>query len=663
MLKAERMSKLKILGPDTLMKKCIEKLHELNVYHIIEHKKDEELDIGSPLKSGEELSATLVKLRTIISKLDIKKRADFQKKLREKDYAEIKKKTDQLHSEISKNLEGKKELDKRASAINGELNLIEMIDKIEGHDIFIKGSNYIFCLFGFVKKKNTIKEDISKITSEFQIESVDYGRKSLLALFIEKEKTAQAQEILSKYGFDEKDLSSLKGLNVSLTKEVSSLKHELRAIETESRNLARKIERLKNKEAEFLLKSEAVIAEEVKKAEIPLKFGATRKSFMVTGYVPSRMLQKIRKELNDITNERICVTEEAVTETDKVPVKLKNSRIARPFEWLIKLYGLPIYREIDPTSLMFITFPLFFGIMLGDVGYGAATLAIFILLKKKLPSLKAFFNIMIFSSLITIAFGFVFGEYFGFEHLSDEKGAWLCSNTGVCFDKVMAGHAAGSEEMAEAAEVYTYDFPRLLNRMHGEATVLGYTVPSVLVIGALIGLIHINLSLLLGFYNELLAHGIKAAFLEKVSWIVMEAGAVLIVAPLLGMNINVFIGIAVFTLSLVLIYLGEGAKGVIELPTMLSNILSYTRLGAVGLASVGLAIVINERLTMPFVEKGGLFILLGIFILVLGHVINLALGLLGSFLHSTRLHYVEFFSRFYKGGGVKYVPFGIERES
>ena len=111
-----------------------------------------------------------------------------------------------------------------------------------------------------------------------------------------------------------------------------------------------------------------------------------------------------------------------------------------------------------------------------------------------------------------------------------------------------------------------------------------------------------------------------------------------------------------------MLYKGEGVQGIVELPSIFSNMLSYVRLGAVGLASVGLAVVVNEKLTLPYFEKGGWFIALGIFALVVGHVINIALGVIGPFLHSLRLHYVEFFSKFFKGGGVLYSPFGQKQK-
>ncbi len=153
------------------------------------------------------------------------------------------------------------------------------------------------------------------------------------------------------------------------------------------------------------------------------------------------------------------------------------------------------------------------------------------------------------------------------------------------------------------------------------------------------------------------------AVLEKLSWLIMQIGLVLIVLSALHMIIvPVWAGIAVFAAALIMIYLGEGVKGLIELPALFSNMLSYMRLGAVGLASLGLAVVINENLAKPFLEKGGIFIVIALIIMVIGHVINIALGVLGPFLHGIRLHYVEFFSKFFHGGGQEYTPFGMKAQ-
>jgi V/A-type H+-transporting ATPase subunit I len=164
------------------------------------------------------------------------------------------------------------------------------------------------------------------------------------------------------------------------------------------------------------------------------------------------------------------------------------------------------------------------------------------------------------------------------------------------------------------------------------------------------------------FINEVVSHGLRHAFFAKLSWYVLELGAALLALSGLGLlPVHWGVGLAVVILAAVMIFIGEGIQGLVELPSLMTNILSYLRLGAVGLASVGLAVVINENLALPFMEKGGIYFVFAIFILIVGHSINIALGVLGPFLHSLRLHYVEFFSKFYKGGGIPFVAFGEEK--
>ena len=224
---------------------------------------------------------------------------------------------------------------------------------------------------------------------------------------------------------------------------------------------------------------------------------------------------------------------------------------------------------------------------------------------------KALLDIMIWASIATILFGFVFGEFFGEEFLQNP----------------------------------------LLKRADN--------VSGMMVVAVFVGFLHINLGLILGFYNKLKHHGLKHAICEKGSWMLLELGVILIVADLFLkiFSFGFIAGVFVVLIALVLLYMGEGVRGFIELPAIFSNMLSYARLFAIGLSSVSLALVIN-KFAEGFFHQGGLMVVVGVFILVLGHVINLALGILGPFLHALRLHYVEFFGKFFEGGGKRFSPFG-----
>jgi len=177
-----------------------------------------------------------------------------------------------------------------------------------------------------------------------------------------------------------------------------------------------------------------------------------------------------------------------------------------------------------------------------------------------------------------------------------------------------------------------------------------------------IGLIHVNWGLIAGFVNINKEHGLKHAIFEKGSWFVLEAGAAMLALSYFNIiKLTPLIGWLFLAGSLIMLYKGEGVKGIIELPTIFTNTLSYLRLMAIGLSSVSIAVVVNKT-AEGFFHEGGLLILAGILILLTGHVLNIILGLFGSFLHSLRLHYVEFFSKFFQGGAEKYRPFGAKGE-
>ncbi len=253
--------------------------------------------------------------------------------------------------------------------------------------------------------------------------------------------------------------------------------------------------------------------------------------------------------------------------------------------------------------------------MLGDIGYGLILLGAFAFIKFRMKKMGSLSSVLIVSSVITIIFGFVFGEFFGAE------------------------------------EVLGYELHAFIPRAEG----LGAMLP----ISIVIGLIHVNTGILFSLINELRA-GKKKHALGKFSWFILQTGGILYLMSAffkISLGVDPMISLGLFAAGVVMLMIGEGYTGVIEIPTLISNVLSYARIAALGLASVSLALVIN-RMAEGMFHAGGLFIAMGIGLLIGGHAINTLLGLMGSFLQSLRLHYVEMFSKFYHGDGEPYKPFG-----
>jgi V/A-type H+-transporting ATPase subunit I len=206
----------------------------------------------------------------------------------------------------------------------------------------------------------------------------------------------------------------------------------------------------------------------------------------------------------------------------------------------------------------------------------------------------------------------------------------------------------------------------------GYYTKLG-DVKILLYISLWIGIIHLMLGLILGFYNINLRHGLKHAFMEKFPWIMILAGFALLLVVMIDVLIR---GMALeftdprFIISLVLLLGGlvialksEGGKAIIELPEVMSNVLSYTRLIAIGMSKAGMALAFNF-IAIELIASSGepLYLVLGLLVFVVGHLMIFILAIISAGLHAIRLQYVELFNKFYEGGGLDYNPLRVLRK-
>jgi V/A-type H+-transporting ATPase subunit I len=215
----------------------------------------------------------------------------------------------------------------------------------------------------------------------------------------------------------------------------------------------------------------------------------------------------------------------------------------------------------------------------------------------------------------------------------------------------------------------------------------GPNIPELMVLSIWIGIIHLSLGRILGMYNHAKqdhGHHRTLAVMANFGWLAVMWGIILAIwssaaIPLMPnltglpvvvsiLNVGHIIGGVLILMGIIFIA-RENVLEVIELPTIVSHVLSYARLVAVGLSGVAIAMVVNymtfEMFINPALENFTIIsivlILVGLGIFLFGHLLNIALCILGGGLHSIRLHYVEFFTKFYKGGGQKYNPFGIKR--
>lgn len=343
---------------------------------------------------------------------------------------------------------------------------------------------------------------------------------------------------------------------------------------------------------------------------IPLS-GLSGRAFVVEGWLPASVGHAFARSLEGRFDGRLVVSEVGREEWSgaDAPVVLHNPRILRPFEALVRLFPLPKYGTIDPTPFVAVFFPAFFGIMLGDIGYGLLLgLVALVLRSRSRPgtTLRSVAEIAGACAVFTVIAGILYGELFG-----------------------DLGRRMGLRPLAFAREEALVPF---------------------LMLALALGGVHILLGLVLGIFaargHPRLAIGRGISSLMIVL-IVLALLAVIGVLPRGFFNPAV-IGILV---AFPILIIAEGLVAPIELLSTLGNILSYARIMALGIASVMLAVVANRMVgAVGSVAVGVLFALLF-------HLVNFVIGVFSPTIHALRLHYVEFFGKFYSPGGVRYEPF------
>ena len=603
------MSKVSVTGPKKHMRDVIEELHEAGVMDINDY--EGELETGNPFEEGDQLSETLVEIRSVLSKLPeresdietsipLESLEDKVKQVSQR-LEEFRGKEDRLKSE-KENLEDKKEFFRKLQGV-----------ELDYEDL--DGTETVGAIVTDASK--------SKFESELNGESVEfYEGRDLNTVVYDRRDTEEVEAAIRRSGSDILSVPEI-DYSGSIESVVSKLESDVRELEEEKKNVESDIQNLADNNYVKLKNTEEFLTEKVEKAEAPLKFATTDHAFIIKGWVPTERFGNLNNRLDDITKGKIHIQEEE-KEDEEPPVKQKNNGIVAPFESLTNLVSRPQYNELDPSIVLMLTFPLFFGFMIGDAGYGITSLAVFYGGYKMFPGAKNIFKSLMYASVATIAFGLAFGDVFGY---------------------IIFGH-----DSILASEYGLHFFSQIPVLFH-RATHLG----QVFYVSALIGAVHVNIGFLLGAYNEYIRHGALAAILEKFSWILLQA------AVLVGLFVNIPAGAAVGLLAFGMLLKGEGVQGVVEIPSLISSILSYFRIFGVSVAAVVLAKVVNGIAHPLLVSGSAVGLVAGVALLMVGHVFNTFIKIMEGFLQGIRLHYVEMFDTFYNGGGRKYTPFGGDR--
>ena len=356
----------------------------------------------------------------------------------------------------------------------------------------------------------------------------------------------------------------------------------------------------------------------------------TSRTIYIQGWIPQKFRSKMDRILKDQLGDAYYVHYEKPKKGDRVPVILSNTW-AKPFETVTKSFGLPNYFESDPTPFLAPFFLLFTGLCLTDAVYGIALAVVGYILRSKFPSFKRFFTLITYIGISTFVMGALFG-------------GWMGGVFGVLTD--------GQFDIK----------PLLIDALADPMAFLGLSLA--------LGVIHLTLGIIIEAYDQWRQGDPFGAIVDNISWIFLVYGILLyggVSAGALPSQLNLLsVGMAGLGAGALVLFQGRSESNVLKrlgigvislygLIGFMSDVLSYSRILALGLATGVIGLVVNQLAKMvmgiPYIGVIPLVI-----VLIIGHVFNLVLSALGSYIHSSRLQYVEFFGRFLEGGGVKYNP-------
>ena len=627
MFEVEPMVKIRVLCAKRDLEGVVEGLYEFGAIHVTRSK---QFQPGRPLEKMEAVSPMLVKTRALesafaLERLKVKQTPSGHHGSHSHSLGEMQERLAAIAPEKAEELARRKQtLETRlndALARKKELapfkSLRLNVNEIQSRTAFLE-----FALFEIQQDSGKTLAKAREYGSALMLEEERQKLKMLIAM--DKRKGEKVRHALAPYA---KEVSLPHSASESFAHEYAALEKQISELRLQLSQAESEIRSFVSAHGAGIVSLRKALETEFKKAELPSKFGESELAASAEGWVALNKFHSLENRLKEKLGDRILV--EKVQTSEFPPSKLKNPAVLKPFEFMIEFFSLPRYNEIDPTFITALTFPLFFGMILGDIGYGLVLLLLGIaIMRKTTGALKKIGGIMVLSSISTIIFGFIYAEAFGLE------------------------------------KILGFQLHPLLSRVHEEG------IEALFALSVLIGFLHVTLGFLLGAWQGVREKHYKHSY-AKIAWLAILFGFIAFLAnsmQLIFTNYLQFLRVIPSPFDLGLFVAGiagvvyfEGPVQLMEIPSLFSNVLSYLRIMALGLSGVALASIVAsiplDFASLATLQPGAIisFVLLAL-LLVVGHAVAIMLGLLEAGIQSLRLHYVEFYSKFYKGGGTQFVP-------
>ena len=698
-IKTQRMGRLLAAGTKDKIDEVIDALATLNALHFIEYDgSDEGFNLGTPKDESEMVGKRLTKLRSAASIVDYNgpKSPVAAEKVRS-----------ELDGVLSDAVDVLLEKSTRLDTVENSLSSLREEESIMG---LLSSIDLDVELLSGYSTLNTFVGTISGGSSDIESQIIDAGIEGLffqglingskvVAVFVKSERSNDIQSILNQSGFQAINIPE--GITGKPKKLIEEIKSEINKLSSEQSSIVKDIESWSDEFGSSLACGLELLEREHDILTAPVKIAVSEHAFFIDGWIELSRSEEVQHALNnycqysEVTPFKVEPGGGGHGHSDHhhhqemPPIAFQSRTLSKPMELLTNAVGRPAYGRIDPTLFMFVTYPIFFGMMLGDMAYGIVTISLGAFVYSKARSNEMMYlggKFLIYIGLGTLIFGYIYAEFAGWEIFLYEKLTYADGS----YMKDSSGHYMYSENLSPVAflaNLYPFD----LDHGYGPFVELGYGInlafpfhrvgthlEDLIVLTIYVGFFHIIFGKLIGFRDVLFygtdhGHvGLAAAFFEHGAWIVLLIGGFMFTYGFLGpdefdylLQPGAAIAISAVVMLIWTLYNYHGIPiavslilAPIEAIGMMPSVISYVRLFAVGIVGVKIAETGN-KLWEPMMEAE-LYLVPIFFIGWLSvQIFAWVLGVFSPNIHAARLHFVEWMRQYYDSSGEAFQPFGF----
>ena len=613
MLGTESMKKIRLVILGEKKQAVTEELHKMGIIDF--RKSDLDLADDLPPANFTEISDLIIKFEGVVNILpkmpvEVREHVPLEKLLKAAKESAVLDRVYALDSE-------RKEIGEDQHLLDHAHHVAVMLNGYDMDFGKLKSEAFAFKAFEIDPMLlDKLRKEIRAKNVQAELEQQPRGAK-LSAVLLAYDKNSRIDEVLKDFKIKELDLGAkyLEGrpeqalAKIEASKEKNAKK--LDAIEKELRAIS-------EKRYSELSNTLTMLRAELDMANASSMFKRTQRTVVIEGWIPAERQGELKSRMAAVTDGAYIIEEMKDKET--APTRVKRPKFLKPFDYMMEFFSIPRSDEIDPTWIFILSFPIFYGLMVTDVGYGLLSFLLASWVTRITDPDGLVWNaaqIWKIGAVSTIIFGFLTNQYFGLalnQYFLPFSGFDIMKN-----------------------------------------------VPYFVILSVAFGLVQLSFGLLLGFINTW-KEGHKLLAISKLTSISMLISGTIFVAGFFfhaaGANLTTIAGI-IGAVSMIATMAMSGEEAV-EVTALIAHPLSYLRIVGFSLASVVLAMLIDKAFT-PSLDHGIVTFVLYAAIFLTLHTLNMIVSIFEGIVQGIRLNFVEFYTKFYKGGGTKFTPFGYKK--